>query len=107
MKHPLRAVIAPVVLLLAGAAAAAEPAAETAEPKPSGRASEPAVQRIVTEDDNVRIDELRVRGETQSITVHSKTPGVKPYEIVPSSGKRDPSQQGGTAGQRVWNVLKF
>ena len=45
-----------------------------------------------------------MRGQTQSITVKSKIPGVAPYEIVPATGARDPSQPGSTAGQRVWHV---
>jgi hypothetical protein len=65
-------------------------------------APEPAVQRLVSEDDNVRVEELRVRGQTQNITVKSKIPGVAPYQIVPASGARDPSQPGNTAGRRVW-----
>lgn len=64
---------------------------------------EPAVQRLVSEDNNVRIEELRVRGQTQSITVKSKIRGVAPYQIVPSTGASDPSQPGSTAGQRVWH----
>ncbi len=66
-------------------------------------ASEPAVQRLVSEDDNVRVEELRVRGQAQSITVKSKIRGVAPYQIVPASGARDPSQPGNTSGQRVWH----
>jgi len=66
-------------------------------------APEPAVQKLVSEDDNVRIEELRVRGQTQSITVKSKIRGVAPYQIVPATGAKDPSQPGGTTGQRVWH----
>ena len=70
---------------------------------------EPAVQRQVTEDDQVRIEELKVRGQTQSITVTSKLRGLKgyQYEVVPSSGARDPSQPGSSNGQRVWHILSF
>jgi len=71
---------------------------------------EPKVQRIVIEDDAVRIEELRVRGQTQRIVVKPKN--AAEYEIVPAAGGRDPSQnransQPGAAGQRVWNILKF
>jgi hypothetical protein len=104
MARPLtRLLPAAAALALAGAALAQTPADE---PK-AGRTAEPAVQRQVSEDDNVRIEETKVRGQTQNITVHTKRPGVKPYQVVPSSGARDPSQAGDTAGQRVWNVLKF
>jgi hypothetical protein len=72
-------------------------------------APEPAVKRIVNEDDKVRIDELRVRGQTKNITVKSKIPGVASYEIVPATGARDPSQPGNAAGQgqSVWRFPSF
>lgn len=71
---------------------------------------EPKVQRIVVEDDAVRIEELRVRGLTQRVVVKPKH--AAEYEIVPAAGGRDPSQnransQPGAGGQRVWNLLKF
>lgn len=104
------ALFLPLLALAAGPAVAqtAAPAATPqAESAPAARTPEPAVQRQVSEDDNVRIEELKVRGQTQSITVRSKLPGVKPYEIVPSSGARDPSQPGDLSGQRVWHMLSF
>jgi len=94
-----------LVAALAAAALAGVARAEDAAPKPKG--GEPAVQHIVVEDDGVRIEELRVRGQTQSITVQSKVGNVKPYQIVPPSGARDPSQQGNLAGQRLWHMLSF
>jgi hypothetical protein len=71
---------------------------------------EPKVQRTVIEDDNVRIEELRVRGLNTSLVVKPKH--AAEYEVVPTPGGRDPSQGGrggsqGAAGKRVWNVLKF
>lgn len=87
----------------AGAAAIAQQAADPAAP----RSGEPRVQHIVTEDDAVRIEELRVRGQVQRITVHSKLAGVKPYEIVPAGQGRDLSQDKRTSGQRVWSVFLF
>lgn len=100
----------PLLALLAAATCAqaqTAPPPEAAASAPASRVPEPAVQRQVSEDDNVRIEELKVRGQTQSITVHSKVPGVKPYEIVPSSGARDPSQPGDLSGQRLWHMLSF
>jgi hypothetical protein len=86
-------------------------AAEAADVPVSGRQSEPNVQRIVVEDDGVRIDELRVRGQTQRITVTPKGAIRQPYEILPADGARDLSPNGqatrGAAGQRVWRVLTF
>jgi len=73
-----------------------------AEPAP-----EPAVQRTVSEDDHVRIEELRVRGQTQRVVVRSKTPGVAPYEILTTEGGRDLSQDKRANGRRVWHILSF
>ena len=92
------------LLLLSGCALSAW-AADPAEPAP--RSGEPKVENKVAEDDQVRIEELRVRGEPQRITVRSKLPGVKAYEIVPANGGRDLSQDKRSAGQRVWSILSF
>ena len=85
------------------------PAVEAAPP-PSGRPDR-AIQRIRTEDAGSRIDEVRVGGETQSITVQPKTGTSLPaYEVRPIEGTRggapSPSNSD-TNGSRVWNVLKF
>ena len=86
------------------------PRIEAAPPATSGRAGK-AVQRIRIEDAGTRIDEVRVGGETQSITVQPKTGNkVPPYEVKPSdstkgSAPSTPSNE--TVGPRVWNVLKF
>ena len=71
------------------------------------RGGEPAVQRLVAEDDNVRIEELRVRGQTQRIVVRSKIAGVRPYEVLPAGQGRDLSQDKRAIGQRVWSVFSF
>jgi hypothetical protein len=73
--------------------------------------SDQAIERIRIEDAGSRVDEVRVGGETQSITVQPKTGSNFPaYEVMPSSTAKGsaPSPFGGeTNGQRVWNVLKF
>ena len=95
------------------AAAAPAPAAVAAAPAPDEaparrRVPEPNVQRIVSEDDNVRIDELRVRGQTREIVVQHKAVSGSRYEILPGEGGRDPSSQDGRgAGQRVWRLFSF
>ena len=67
----------------------------------------------VIEDEGSRIDELRVRGQTQRITVTPKGPGRKlaPYEIIGPGGSQDlqeaPNGVRGAAGKRVWHVLSF
>ena len=69
------------------------------------------MQRIRTEDSGTRIDEVRVGGETQSITVQPKSGSNMPsYEIKPSDGAKGgpPSTSSSdTNGARVWNVMKF
>jgi hypothetical protein len=84
--------------LLAIAAAASAQAPTRADPE---------IKRSVIEDDKVRIEELRVRGQVQRITVSPKASGVRPYEIVPPDAARDPSQSKGLSGQRLWQVFSF
>ncbi|MCM5677952.1 DUF2782 domain-containing protein [Schlegelella sp. S2-27] len=69
---------------------------------------EPAVQHTVIEDDRARIEELRVRGQNQRITVQPKK-GGKAYEVLPADGSRDLSSEStrGAAGQRVWHLFSF
>jgi len=52
------------------------------------------IERIHVEDSGAKIDELRVGGQTQQITVTTKSK-LPPYEIRPKDGTR------------VWNVLGF
>ena len=87
---------------------AASTAAAEAKPAGSGR-SDKKIQRIRTEDAGTRIDELRVGGETEKITVQPKTGGAA-YEVKPAEGARGTapaSTSTDTNGSRVWNVLKF
>lgn len=81
-------------------------AQDSASPLPQ-RGGEPVVQRVVTEDDGVRIEELRVRGQVQRIVVQSKLGHARPYEILPAGQGRDLSQDKRAIGQRVWSVLSF
>lgn len=75
---------------------------------PSVRAEpEPAVQRTVVEDDGVRIEETRVRGQVTRVVVRSKITGARPYEILTGDAARDPAQERRAAGQRVWHILSF
>lgn len=96
-----------VLALLAAAAApvCAQPAtASDAASAPASRA-EPRVQHTVVEDDGARIEELKVRGQTQRIVVQSKQgPGGR-YEVLPDAGREGAGSA--TAGRRVWNVLSF
>lgn len=94
------------------AQAAAQPSPAPAEPTAgTGGRPDQAIQRIRTEDAGTRIDELRVGGETQSITVQPKTGSKVPaYEVKPSDttrGSAPSPSSGDTNGSRVWNVMKF
>ncbi|WP_421954647.1 hypothetical protein [Polaromonas sp.] len=84
--------------------AAAAPVVRPARP-------DQTIERIRTEDAGTRIDEVRVGGETQSITVQPKTGNNLPaYEVKPSDstrGSAPSSSSNDTNGARVWNVLKF
>lgn len=67
---------------------------------------EPVVQRNVIEDDGSRIEETRVRGQVQRITVTPKIGSKASYEILPGDGSGSESSRS-SAGKRVWNVLQF
>ena len=116
MKTALRSlwVAALAVLPLAAAMAqtpaqnAASAAAAPARPARPARPDK-KIERIHTEDAGAKIDELRVGGETQQITVQPKTGGAA-YEVKPAEGARGTppaTGSGDTNGSRVWNVLKF
>jgi hypothetical protein len=72
--------------------------------------NEPLVQRTVIDNKQTHIEELRVRGQLQKVTVAPKD-GSPSYEIVTGAGSKDlsagASTSRGAAGQRVWNVLHF
>jgi hypothetical protein len=89
----------------AGAADATQPEQQAT----NARDGEPKVQYTVIEDDATRIEELKVRGQTQRMTVTPK--GLKSYEILPADQGRDMSDsagsQRGAAGKRVWRIITF
>jgi hypothetical protein len=93
----------------AGTEPPAAPAAASA-PQVQDRGGDPSIRRSVIEDDQVKVEELRVRGQTERIVVSPKK-GGRPYEIITSPNGRDPggSADGrrGATGQRVWTVLGF
>ena len=80
---------------------------------PASAASSPAIvarrgtELRVIEDDQIRIEETRLRGQLQRVTVAPKGSTMRPYEINVGAGGRDPSQDKSAAGQRVWSVLRF
>jgi hypothetical protein len=87
------------------------PAELSGEVTASGRAGEPRVQQSVVEDDRVRIEELRVRGQTQRIVVKPKGAIKNEYEVLPADGGRDMTESAydsrGAAGRRVWRMFSF
>jgi hypothetical protein len=105
---PLAAALA-VLPLAAAMAQTPAPEKKTAEAPVRATRPDKKIQRIRTEDAGSRIDELRVGGETEKITVQPKA-SVPPYEVKPVEGARGTAPaaaSGDTNGSRVWNVLKF
>ena len=92
---------------LAPAASAPAPAADSERARAGG---EPNVRYTVIDDGRTRIEELRVRGQLQKVTVAPKG-GAPGYEILLGDGAHpmpdDPGTSRGSAGKRVWNVLRF
>lgn len=93
---------------MAAQTAATPPVQES--PPLEGRKNQ-RIERIQVEDAGVKIEELRVGGQTQSITVQPKA-NVPEYEIQPTDLARSrPADNrdglGSATGQRVWNVFRF
>ena len=106
MKTPLA-----VTLCLLSALCLPGQAQEASAAPAASRGGEPVVTKTVIEDEGSRIEELRVRGQTQRITVTPKVGTRKDYEIIPADGARDMSDSAsstrGAAGKRVWRVMTF
>lgn len=103
----------PSLLLVAALGAAAQgtpPAADAPVVRDTaGRdGANQRIEHIQVEDGGNRIDELRVGGQTQSITVQPKV-AVPEYEVQPAGSSRlGPGEAGpGSAGPRTWKVLQF
>lgn len=76
-----------------------------AAPAPTG--IEQRTDRIQHEDALTRVDELRVGGQTRSITVQPKN-GAPAYEVTPLTGSEDPSAtRNGSTGKSRWRLLNF
>jgi hypothetical protein len=97
------------IVLLVLMSLALRAAAQVAAPAPAPPTrAEPAIKRTVIEDDQVKIEELRVRGQVQRITISPKASGVRAYEIAPPDSGRDPSQQSkGISGHSLWQLFSF
>lgn len=92
-------------LLLLGCVLAAAGPAHAAEPPA------PKIERIVIEDDSTRIEEQRVRGQTEKVVVKPKDSKAPPYEILVGDASRElspgPGSNRGAVGKRVWRLLEF
>ena len=70
------------------------------------------IERLHSEDDGATIDELRVGGQTQDITVKPKN-NAPAYQVMPNQEERSrnqgqPDSSVNDGGSRVWwNVFKF
>ena len=120
----VRSFSAPLLLALAAGPALAQSQVPPAAPPPDaaltpseqrepleGRRNQ-RVQRIVVEDAGSRVDELRVGGQTQSITVQPKTgTPMPPYEVRANDGARarpgNFNESDSVNAPRVWNLRKF
>ena len=84
---------------------------QLAQPAPLDGRKNQRTERIRVEDEGSRVNELRVGGQTQSITVQPKTGDMPEYEVQSPDGAR--SRAGSRSGAetntapRVWNVIKF
>ena len=119
MKQPTRPLLLAALVVFCVAPAAAQtplsapettPISSTAPAKaeavkPAGRPDQ-IIERIHNQDAGSRIDELRVGGETKSITVQPAA-DVPAYEIKPIDASRSGNAESGTSGSRFWNILKF
>ena len=94
----------------ASAATQGTPAPLEADAKVEQAGGEPYVKHTVIDDGRARIEELRVRGQLKKVTVEPRGPAPG-YEILLGDGAHvvgdDPGTSRGSAGKRVWNVLRF
>ena len=111
MKPTLTVALVLACSTLAPCVAQTAQTAPTALPTSVAASGEPNVKTTVIEDDSARIDELKVRGHTQRISVKPKIGPKRGYEIITGDGSRDlgdgANTSRGATGKRVWNVLSF
>jgi hypothetical protein len=98
-----RLILAAILAISAASSQAQTPAPNPAAAAPSREAPEPKVERIVVQDNAVRIEELRVRGVTQSVTVSPKN--APAYQVAPTTPARPPEDK--SQGRRTWRIFSF
>jgi hypothetical protein len=87
------------------------PAGKTEADKENGRQNQ-KIEHIHTEDSGATVDEVRVGGQTTSITVKPKN-NAPAYNVMPnreqgSNMQGQPDSSNSDPGSRVWwNVFKF
>lgn len=113
-----------IILSLAAGSVLAQPptpapANAVVAPAPQGQQDNAAatgrhnqrIEHIRVEDAGSRVDETRVGGQTQSITVQPKVGSMPEYEVQSNDGARAArnrdNNSGDTTGTRVWNFIKF
>lgn len=106
MSRPFYRPLAALCMAVPMAASAAATAPLAPQEDAVTSRAEPQVLRQVTEDEQVRIDELRVRGQTRRLSVQPKIKGMPAYELAAPEAGRDPAQDP-KAGQRIWFSLNF
>ena len=103
----MRPILMLMALVLPAAALAQAPL--TREPDGEPRKNQ-KIERLKNEDSGATIEELRVGGQTQAVTVQPKA-NVPAYEMQPSdmARTRPADSREGLAGrsQRVWNIFGF
>jgi len=103
----MRRILLVIALALPFAALAQAPL--TREPADEPRHNQ-KIERLHAQDNGASIDELRVGGQTQSVTVQPKA-DVPPYEIQPSdmARTRPADSREGLAQRtpRVWKLFDF
>lgn len=116
LRHAALPALALALVSIGSAATAASsppaaPKAASAQLTTSTGTPEPAVRDVIIEDEAMRIEEQRVRGQLTKVTVQPKGGKAPAYEIqLPTPGQDvsgTPGPQRGGAGQRVWRVMSF
>ena len=99
-----------LVLLAAAAAAPVFAQTTTVEREQLDPRKNQKIEHLTTEDKANRIEEVRVGGQTQSVTVQPKN-GAPKYEVQPNDQSRSrpaDSREGLSERKpRVWNVFGF
>lgn len=103
MARPLLTPLPWLLALHLTGALAQTPTAETV----TTTGIEQRAERIRHEDALTRVDELRVGGQTRSITVQPKN-GAPAYEVTPATGAQEPGlTRNDSSGKSRWRLLDF